>query len=89
VNDIEVVKADYVKSQSQLSILSKELRQSQEEDIDNIKDQMQDLIVVLTDNIDNSLEKLHKHYHIANEDLSQSVQMLAKKAQVQKGYGDN
>ena len=89
MDDIEVVKADYVKSQSQLSLLSTELKESQEDDINNIKDQMEDLIVILTTKIDNSLDKLHKHYHIASEDLSQSVQMLAKKAQVQKGYGEN
>ncbi|MCW8837466.1 MAG: hypothetical protein OQJ77_06555 [Thiovulaceae bacterium] len=89
MNDIEVLKADYVKAQSQLSLLSRELRESQEDDINNIKDQMEDLIVLLTGKIDNSLEKLHKHYHISNEELSQSVQMLAKKAQLQKGYGEN
>jgi hypothetical protein len=89
MNDIDSVKSDYVKSQSQLSILSHELRQSQDEDISNIKGQVEDIIKELTDKIDGSLEKLHKHYHIASEDLSQSVQMLAKRAQMQKGYGDN
>ncbi|QFR49173.1 hypothetical protein FJR48_05310 [Sulfurimonas lithotrophica] len=88
MNDIETLRADYVKAQSQLSMLSRELRESQEDDINNIKEQMEDLIVLLTGKIDNSLEKLHKHYHISNEELSQSVQMLAKKAQLQKGYGE-
>jgi len=89
MSDIEMVKADYVKSQSQLSLLSRELSQSQEEDIINVKEQMEELITVLTDKIDNSLDKLHQHYHITSEDLSQSVQVLAKKVQSQKGYGDN
>lgn len=89
ISDIDVLKADYVKAQSQLSMLARELRDSQEGDINNVREQMEDLIVILTGKIDNSLEKLHEHYHIANEDLSKSVQMLAKKAQVQKGYGDN
>jgi hypothetical protein len=89
MNDIDSVKSDYIKSQSQLSILSHELRQSQDEDITNIKEQIEELIKELTQKIDGSLEKLHKHYHIASEDLSQSVQMLAKKAQMQKGYGDS
>lgn len=88
IEDIERVKSDYVKSQSQLEMLSRELRQSQDEEIASIREQMEDLIVMLTTKIDNSLEKLHNHYHIASEDLSQSVQELTKKAQMKKGYTD-
>ncbi len=86
MNDIEIIKSDYVKSQSQLDMLSRELRQSQEEDINSVREQMEDLIVILTTKIDNSLEKLHNHYHIANEDLSKSVQELTKKAQMKRSY---
>lgn len=89
MDDIETIKSDYVKSQSQLDMLSRELRQSQDEEIANVREQMQDLIVILTTKIDNSLEKLHNHYHIATEDLSQSVQELTKKAHMKKGYIDN
>lgn len=88
IEDIERVKSDYVKSQSQLYMLSRELRQSQDEEIASVREQMEDLIVMLTTKIDNSLEKLHNHYHIASEDLSQSVQELTKKAQMKKGYTD-
>jgi len=88
MSDIEIIKSDYVKSQSQLNMLSRELRQSQDEEINNVREQMEDLIVILTTKIDNSLEKLHNHYHIANEDLSQSVQELTKKAHMKKGYTD-
>ena len=35
-----------------------------------------------------SLEKLHEHYHIAEEDITKSVQILTKKAQLKKGYGE-
>jgi cytidylate kinase len=89
IDDIESTKEEYKKAQTQLSLLSHELRQSQDEDIQNIKEQIEALIKELTGKIDGSLEKLHKHYHIANEDLSQSVQMLTKKAQMLKGYGDS
>jgi len=88
ISDIEVVKSDYVKSQSQLDMLSRELKQSQEEEINSVREQMEDLIVILTAKIDNSLEKLHNHYHIASEDLSKSVQELTKKAQMKKGYSE-
>lgn len=43
----------------------------------------------LTLKIDESLEKLHKHYHIAGDDITKSVQMLSKRAQFQKGYSDS
>ncbi len=88
VNDIEVVKADYVTSQAQLGAIVKELKQSQQDEIDSVKEQMESLIVILTTKVDNSLEKLHRHYNIANEDISKSVQFLAKQAQIKKGYSD-
>ncbi len=79
VGEIEVIKADYVKSQSQLSSIVKELNTNKEEQIES-------LITTLTKKIDDSLEKLHEHYHIASDDITQSVQILSKKAQLQKGY---
>ena len=86
VDEIEIIKADYVKSQSQLSSIASELSKAQQQEIDSVKEQMESLIVILTKKIDNSLEKLHEHYHIASDDITQSVQILSKKAQLQKGY---
>ena len=86
VSEIEVIKADYVKSQSQLSVISKELKSSEEQQILEMKSQIDSLGTELTGKIEESLEKLHEHYHIASKDISQSVQFLAKKAQLQKGY---
>jgi archaellum component FlaC len=88
VGEIEVIKADYVKAQSQLSSIASELNSKKESEIDDVKEQMEALIVTLTKRIDDSLEKLHQHYHIASDDITQSVQILAKKAQLQKGYAD-
>jgi archaellum component FlaC len=88
VAEIEVIKADYVKAQSELSSISHELNSKKETEIDAVKDQMEALIVTLTKRIDDSLEKLHQHYHIASDDITKSVQILAKKAQLQKGYTD-
>ena len=88
VGDIEVIKADYVKSQSQLSSIAKDLNKTQENEIESVKEQMESLIVVLSKRIDDSLDKLHEHYHIASDDITQSVQILSKKAQLKKGYSD-
>ena len=86
VADVENIKADYVKSQSQLSIIAKDMKVSEAEQIDAMKVQIGSMSEILTQRIDDSLEKLHEHYHIAGEDITQSVQMLTKKAQLQKGY---
>ncbi|WP_373035519.1 hypothetical protein [Sulfurimonas sp.] len=88
IGEIEVIKADYVKSQSQLSNIVKELNSTQVDEINDVKEQMESLIVILTKKIEDSLERLHEHYHIASDDITQSVQILAKKAQLKKGYTD-
>ncbi len=86
MKDMEMVKSDYVKSQSQLLQISQELSTSKDEQVDALKIQVESLSSVLTAKIDESLEKLHEHYHIADEDITQSVQILAKKAQLKSGY---
>ena len=86
MKDMEVIKADYVKAQAQLSVISSELKSSDGEQIDAMKKQIDTLGETLSKRIDESLAKLHEHYHIADGDITQSVQVLAKKAQLQKGY---
>lgn len=84
--NIENIKNDYVKSQVQLSLISKEFQLAENEQIDEMKVQIENLSEILAQRIDESLNKLHEHYHIADEDISKSVQLLAKRAQLQKGY---
>jgi len=86
MKDMEMVKSDYVKSQSQLLHISQELSTSKDEQVDALKVQVESLSSILTTKIDESLDKLHEHYHIADEDITQSVQILAKKAQLKSGY---
>ncbi len=88
IKEMQTVRSDYVKSQSQLTMIVKELQDSKDEDIDGLKEQMETLSANLSAKIDKSLEKLHNHYHIANEDISKSVQFLAKQSQVKNGYTD-
>ena len=86
VKDMKYIKADYVKAQSELNFIASDLKASKEKDMVGVKEQVEILVEELTAKIEGSLEKLHKHYHIANEDISQSVQFLAKQAQLKKGY---
>ena len=87
VGEIEHIKKDYAKSQAQLSSIVNNLGLAQQEEIDSVKDQMENIIVILIKKIDNSLDKLHEHYHIASHEITDSVKVLAKKAQL-KGYTD-
>ncbi len=86
VSDVENIKADYVKSQAQLGSIATELSKSQENEMKDIKEQMESLFEILTMRIDEALDKLNDHYHIASDNITQSVQVLSKKAQLQKGY---
>ena len=88
LKEVEMIKSDYVKSQSQLLEISQDLSASKDEQLDAMKAQIDSLSEGLTQKIDNSLEKLHQHYHIADEDITKSVQILAKKAQLKSGYLD-
>jgi ABC-type transporter Mla subunit MlaD len=75
LDEVEAVKSDYVKAQSQLNTLASSLQKSIEEEHEKLREK-----------IDTSLEELHKHYHIVGEDVTKNANLLAKKAQVQKGY---
>ncbi len=86
VGEVENIKADYVKSQAQLGGIATELSKSQEDEMKDIKEQMESLFEILTMRIDEALDKLNEHYHIASDNITQSVQVLSKKAQLQKGY---
>ncbi|MEA2072568.1 MAG: hypothetical protein U9O86_03205 [Campylobacterota bacterium] len=88
IKDVESVKSDYVKSQSQLSVISQDLAASKDKQVVEMKEKIDDLSDTLSTKIEESLEKLHEHYHIAGEEITQSVQILAKRAQIKSGYGD-
>lgn len=86
MQDIEVIKSEYVKSQSQLSMIIREFKDIKDSEIDSTKEQIASLGSELNAKIESSLEKLHKDYSLANEDISQSVKFLSKQAQLKNGY---
>ncbi|MDD3506678.1 MAG: hypothetical protein PHX65_09065 [Sulfurimonas sp.] len=86
MKDIEVIKSEYVKSQSQLSMMIREFKETKESEIRSAKEQMESLSNELSAAVESSLEKLHKDYSLANEDISQSVKFLSKQAQLKSGY---
>jgi len=86
VDEVERIKADYVKAQAQLTQLSLEFKSSKDESFLEMRQKIDELSNTLLKRVDESIEKLHEHYHIANENITQQVQVLAKKAQLKKGY---
>lgn len=86
VDDIEKIKADYVKSQAQLTQLSNSLHSLKDENFQAMEEKIEALSAALSTKIDEAVQKLYEHYHIANENITESVKIMAKKAQLQKGY---
>jgi chromosome segregation ATPase len=87
--EIQTIESDYTKAQKQLSLLVSNLEQTKMQEIENMKKSIEQLSKELSTRVDESLEKLHQHYHITSDDISESVKVLAKKAQLHKGYGEN
>jgi hypothetical protein len=86
LDEIQSIKSDYVKSQAQLSILAKELHQEKEKELNAVGEKFQQLSDELSKKIETSLDELHKHYHVVGEKITNEANLLAKKAQLQKGY---
>jgi len=86
--DIERIRSDYIKAQSQLGNIAKEITTSNATEVKKMQENVEQLSEKLQKSIEASLEKLHEHYHIASEDISASTQLLAKRAQLKKGYGE-
>jgi len=87
--DVESIKSDYVKAQAELTLITKELSDSKDEQLQSTQQKIDELSLTLSKKIDESLEKLHEHYHIAGGEITQSVQMLAKRAQMKSGYEES
>ncbi len=88
LRDIENIKSDYVKSQAELTILAKELQTDRKKELNAVGEKFHELSQELRDKIDTSLENLHQHYHVVGEDITSKANLLAKKAQIQKGYSE-
>jgi len=88
VADVEAMKSDYAKAKLSLSAIADELKVAENEQLKTMNKQIESLSETLSAKIDKSLEELHEHYHIAGDDITQSVQILAKKAKLKNGYAD-
>ncbi len=87
--DLEIIKEDYQKSIMTTAMINDSLQRIDEMQIEKIRDHIESLSERMTLKIDESLNKLHNHYHIAHDDITQSVQELTRKAEQIRKYEDS
>ncbi|WP_345993999.1 hypothetical protein [Sulfurimonas sp. HSL-1716] len=86
IGEIESVKLEYKTAYKELSGLANTLNSTEKEQLEIMKNRVDELSEKLIEKIDISLEKLQSHYHIASREVTSTVSELAKKAKVQSGY---
>jgi predicted nucleic acid-binding Zn-ribbon protein len=74
-SEMQKIKDDYVKAQAHLTQLASEMEVAKEQDYSEIKESVEKL-----------LQKLEQQHKINSENIAESVKLMAKKAQLQKGY---
>ena len=89
IGEIEAIKSDYVKSQSQLENIAFDFKSYESDKIEQMKQEIDALSEALTSKIDESLKQLHEHYHLAQEGITKSVKILSQKAKIQGGYQES
>lgn len=82
LSEIESVKADYQSAYQELGVLAKNFVVTEKEQLQVMRERVEELSEKLVEKIDASLEKLHSHYHIASSELSPTVSELSKKAKL-------
>lgn len=88
IKDVEGVKLDYLKSHSQLSLISEDLAHNKDLQMVEMSQKLESLSENFATKIDESLDKLQKHSLRAGDEITQSAQLFAKQAQLKHGYAD-
>lgn len=86
ISEIESIRFEYKAAHQELTNLAALLSTNEKEQIEVMKNRVDELSSKLIENIDASLEKLHTHYHIASNEVTNTVSELAKKTKLQSGY---
>ena len=80
--------AEYKHAKKELHVLASELGNAEERHFNIMDKKMDDLGEGMHQKIEASLKELKEHYHIADRDVTSTVQTLAAKAQLQKSYSE-
>lgn len=87
IKEIESIRVDYIKAQSQLGMIVGELQRSQADQTQRNKEQMETFLATLKSDIDTSLEKIGTHSGEADS-ISSNLKFLSKQAQLKNRYTD-
>lgn len=71
---------------SEINEFSKQLVRTKDEDIERRNRELEKLSIALNSKIDMTLEKLYEQYHLAQNDISSTVQELASRSKIAKTY---
>jgi len=82
------IKDDYIRSKLELNMLAESLQSIEEFQFEKMREHIEAMTQEINERLEGSLAQLHEHYHIAQKDISNTVQELSSKAQIVKSYGD-
>ena len=85
--EVSAIHGDYVASKLELEKLAHTLQEARSLQLEALRSDIEALEEKLSRTIDDSLGKLHEHYHIAQRELSHTVQELSARAKLQQSYG--
>ncbi|MEA3372265.1 MAG: hypothetical protein U9Q62_01120 [Campylobacterota bacterium] len=86
IDELSGVHSDYATAKLQLDRLNESIKHTELEQIDQMRVQIDTLGEQLNQKIESSIAQLHEHYHIAEKDISQTVQELSTRVKMQKSY---
>ncbi len=87
LSEVQEVRTQYLDAKARLGLLSSSLQEIDEFHYEKMRGQIENLSETLGDKIDKSLSELHEHFHIAQKEISPSVQELALRKNIQNSYG--
>jgi chromosome segregation ATPase len=86
LGDVETVRSSYIQSKIELHSMINDMHQSHQEHLHAMNQAFETLREGIDTKIEDSLSKLHEEYREVSHSVTQNVKVLAKKAQLQKGY---
>ncbi len=86
---IESIEKEYLQATAKLQEIIQELKQNEREYFDELTSKTQRTLERVDTKVDDTLSEIKEKYIVATDGISESVKILAKKAQLQKGGYNN
>jgi DNA repair exonuclease SbcCD ATPase subunit len=85
INEIEKIQKEYIVAVGSLKDTAYEIRNNEEKYIEEITKRLEESLKRLDEKVDESLDEIKQKYIVATDNITDSVKILAKKAQLSKG----